>query len=349
MPPFTYLPPNPSKKLLIFAAMPAQIYNPFTAFNFSNRNCFLTGQTLTSGEEKIQVFPQWLMSRYQLEDQPLKMLDESHTTYKDIKIPCATAVNDSYLEPLEAEIASAFAIGYDAVKQLNELKLFQWAGKLLYGIIFNEVQSGIKLQHAQGEEFNISQAIIHKFSNLHLMLQSLNLPISFDGFRPYSIFLFKVNNNIDEFNYRDEINTLTFSLRINDFGLIICLQDNGANGKYHKEITDKIGDAVLHPIQFEEFCGRVFYSAYLFNRLPEYNILPVSDDIYVEAMPLRGMSSKPLFDDWMPKIYGQVLESFWKNWGFLLLEIIKKPEQPMSFLFNPDGSLINGSTIELSR
>ena len=329
--------------------MPAQIYNPFTAFNFSNRNCFLTGQALTSDEEKIQVFPQWLMSRYKLEDQPLKMLDESHTTYKDIKIPCATEVNDSFLEPLEAEIAAAFATGYDAVKQLDELKLFQWAGKLLYGIIFKEVQSGIKLQHAQGEEFNISQAIIHKFSNLHLMLQSLNLPISFDGFKPYSIFLFKVNNNIEEFNYRDEINTLTFSLRINDFGLIICLQDNGANGKYHKETTDKIGDAVLHPIQFEEFCGRVFYSAYLFNRLPEYNILPVGDDIYVEAMPLRGMSSKPLFDDWMPKIYGQVLESFWKNWGFLLLEIIKNPEQPMSFLFNPDGILINGSTIELSR
>ncbi len=329
--------------------MPAQIYSPFTKFNFSNRNCFLTGEALSSGEEKIQVFPQWLMSRYQLENQPFKLLDESMATYKDLKIPCAAHVNETFLEPLEAEIADAFDKGYEAVKELDDLKLFQWAGKLLYGILFNEIQSGIKLQHAQGEEFNISQSLLHKFSNLHLMLQSINLPIQFDGFKPYSLFLFKVDNRDEEFGYRDEINTLTFSLRIKDFGLIICLQDNGANRAYHKEILGKIEDKVLHPIQFEEFCGRVFYSAYLFNRLPEYNVLPAGDTIYIEAMPLRGMSNKPLFDDWMGKTYGQVLESFWKNWGFLLFEIIKNPDKPMSFLFDAHGNFINGTTIELPR
>lgn len=329
--------------------MSQQIYSPFESFSFGNQRCFLTGQELTSPEERIQVFPQWLMSRYQLEDKSIKMLDESMTTYKDIKVPCSATVNEAYLEPLEQEIAAAFDNGYDAVKQLDDTKLFQWAGKLLYGIIFNEVQSGIKLQHAKGEEFNISQSIVHKFSNLHLMLQSLTLPILFEDFKPYSIFLFKVDNNPAEFGYRDEINTLTFSLRIRDFGLIICLQDNGANFQYHKEVYDKIKDEVLHPIQFEEFCGRVFYSAYLFNRLPEYNILPAGDKIYVEAMPLRGMNSKPLFDSWVGKIYGQVLESFWKNWGFLLLEIIKDPENPMSFLFDEDGNLVNGTTIELPR
>lgn len=335
--------------MAIFAPMPPQIYSPFNPSNFSNRNCFLTGQRLNSEEEKIQVFPQWLMSRYHLEDQPFKLLDESMATYKDIKVPCAAGINEFYLEPLEAEIAAAFDEGYEALKKLDELKLFQWAGKLLYGIIFNEIQSGIKLQHSQGEEFNISQSIIHKFSHLHLMLQSINLPILFEDFKPFSLFLFKVDNNEKEFGYRDEVNTLTFSLRIKDFGLIICLQDNGANKNYHREVLDKIQNTTLHPIQFEEFSGRVFYSAYLFNRLPEYNILPVGDEVYIEAMPLRGMSSKPLFDDWQNKIYGQVLESFWKNWGFLLLEIIKDPEQPMSFLFNTDGDLINANTIELPR
>jgi len=335
--------------MFIFAVMPGEIYNPFSHFNFSNHNCFLTGETLSSEGQKIQVFPQWLMSRYGLEGQPFKMLDESMATYKDIKIPCAAHVNKAFLEPLEKEIAAAFEAGYDGVKNLDELKLFQWAGKLLYGIVFNELQSGIKLQHAQGEEFNISQSIIHRFTNLHLMLQSLNLPMQFDGFKPWSIFLFKVDNNPEEFGYRDEINTLTFSLRINDFGLIICLQDNGANKKYHDEVYQKIKDQLLHPVQFEEFCARVFYSAYLFNRLPEYNILPVGEDVFIESMPLRGISSKPLFDDWMNKTYGQVLENFWKNWGFLLFEIIKNPERPMSFLFNPDGSLINASAIELSR
>jgi hypothetical protein len=327
--------------------MPAQIYSPFEKFNFSNKQCFLSGQALNSEEEKIQVFPQWLMSMYKLEDQPFKLLDETIATYKDLKIPCSASINDEFLEPLEKDVANAFSAGYEGIKALDDVRLFQWAAKLLYGIIFNEIQAGIRMMHAQGEEFNISQSIIHKFSHLHMMLQSINLPLHFEDFKPFSLFLFKVDNNEAEFGYRDEINTQTFALRIKDFGLVICLQDNGANAMYHREIFEKIKEDILHPIQFEEFSGRVFYSNYLFNRLPEYNILPVGDEIYIEAMPLRGMSSKPLFDDWMNKTYGQVLENFWKNWGFLLLEIIKNPEKPMSFLFDADGNKITAESIEL--
>jgi hypothetical protein len=80
--------------------MPAQIYAPFEKFNFSNNKCFLTGDALQSEEEKIQVFPQWLMSLYNLEDQPFKLLDESIATYKDLKIPCSAHINDEFLEPL---------------------------------------------------------------------------------------------------------------------------------------------------------------------------------------------------------------------------------------------------------
>jgi hypothetical protein len=95
--------------------------------------------------------------------------------------------------------------------------------------------------------------------------------------------------------------------------------------------------------------ARVFYSAYLFNRLPEYTVMPVGDEIFIEAMPLRGMTGKPLFDFWQNKTYGQVLESFWKNWGFLLLEIIKDPENPMSFLLDEAGNFKPAARIEFSR
>src|SRR5471030_2908958 len=102
--------------------MPVQIYSPFETSNFSNNSCFLSGQPLNSEEEKIQVFPQWLMSRYKLEDKPFKLLDESMATYKDLKIPCAAHINEAFLEPLEAEIAVAFETGYEAIKNLDELK-----------------------------------------------------------------------------------------------------------------------------------------------------------------------------------------------------------------------------------
>ncbi len=328
--------------------MPPKIYAPFERFNLSNKTCFLSGEPLSSEEEKILVFPQWLMSRYSLEDQPFKLLDETIATYKDLKLPCSAGIHNDFMEPLEQEVAAAFDQGYEGIKQLDELKLFQWAGKLLYGIIFNEIQAGIRLMHAQGEEFSMSQSILLKFSQLHLMLQSINLPLIFEDFKPFSLFLFKVNNKPEEFGYRDEINTQTLALRVNDFGLLICLQDNSSNYYYHQKVYEQIKDDTLHPIQFEEFSGRVFYSNYLFNRLPEYNILPVNDEIYIEEMPLRGLSSKPLFDEWQNKTYGQVLENFWKNWGFLLLEIIKNPERPMSFLFDEAGNKIPAQSISLN-
>src|SRR5690606_15203075 len=118
----------------------------------------------------------------------------------------------------------------------------------------------IRQQVLSGEAMNFSQALVQKFSNLHKMLQSLLVPIEFETLRPFSIHIFPVNNAEDYFNYRDEINTLVFSLRMKDFGIIACLQDNGANAKYHEEVLALIKDKPLHPIQFEEICARFFYS-----------------------------------------------------------------------------------------
>lgn len=325
--------------------MAPTLYKPFEKLNFSKQFCFLSGTKLQSPEEEVSVFPQWLMQEYGLENKPFKLLDETMSTYKDMKLPCSNFTFSHALEPLEEEIKSAFISGYDTVIKIPELKLFQWIGKMVYGILFNEIRIAIMQQKAKNEEFSLSQSLVHKFSNLHLMLQSLNQPVIFDDNYPWTIRVFRIKSSQDLFNYRDEINTLTFSLGMKDFGIIACLQDNGTNGIYHKEILDKINEQPLHLIQFEEICVRFYYSNYLFNRLPEYTIMPTDEAVYIEGMPLRGVSSKPLFDIWQNKIYGQILANFWKPWGLLLLEIIKDPEKPMTYLldenerFRPSGSI----------
>ena len=318
--------------------MAKQLYKPFDTLNFSKQHCFLSGEKLQSPDEEISVFPVWLMQEYKLADQPFKLLDETMSTYKDMKLPCSNQSYEVGIEPLEEEIRSAFLKGYDAVAALPQIRLFQWIGKMVYGILFNEILIGIRQQKAINEEFVFSQSLIHKFSNLHIMLQSIIRPMEFEGNLPWTIKVFKTDAKQDLFNYRDEINTLTFSLGMKDFGIIACLQDNGTNGLYHREILEKINQQPLHPIQFEEVCGKFFYSNYLFNRLPEYTIMPTEETIYIEAMPLRGMSNKPLFDAWQNKVYGQVLENFWKPWGLVLFEIIKNPEHPLSFLLDQDES-----------
>ncbi|TAF45611.1 MAG: hypothetical protein EAZ51_04010 [Sphingobacteriales bacterium] len=315
-----------------------QLYKPFQKFTFDNKHCFLSGHQVLN-TPKITVFPAWLIQQYNLLDRPFKMLDERMLSYADIQIPVCEATK-KYLDTLELNLHTALQQGYQGLKNISEIQLFQWAGKIVYGIIFNELQAAIKQNHASADGFNMSQGLIHKFAHLHSMLQSITQPIEFEDFKPYSIFLFQVNNPTNEFTYRDEINTLTFSLRMYNFGLIINLQDNGLNRNYHQAILNKIEGKTLHPIQFEELSAKVFYSAYLFNRLPQYHIIPTNTHVFISAMPLQGMSNKPIFDEWQPKVYAQVLENFWKRWQILLLQIIKNPQLPISYLFDDEDKFV---------
>lgn len=325
--------------------MKTDLYNPFDKFAFDNKTCFLTGEALEN-PSTYPVFPEWILTEFGLKGQSFKMLDESYKTYEQITVPCSPKVKE-LLDQLDSEVSNAFHKGFEEVKSLNKTKLFQWITKWVYGIIFNEIQGGIKQQTLANEPINFSQALVQKFSNLHKMMQSILHPTEFETVSPFSIFIFPVNNIKDFFNYRDEINTLVFSLRMNDFGIIVSLQDNGTSEKYHAEILNKIRGKILHPIQFEEICARFFYSAYLFNRLPDYTIMPTLEKVFIEPMPLIGINSRPVFDHWQAKTYGQVLENFWKPWGYTLFEIIKDPENPMSFIQNEKEEFIEASAIEL--
>lgn len=325
--------------------MKKDLYNPFDKFRFDNKTCFLTGETLNE-TNTYPVFPEWIVNEFGLTGQPFKMLDESYKTYEQISVPCSTAAK-TILDQLDTEISTAFHNGFEGAKALDETRLFQWISKWVYGIIFNEIQAGIRQQALANEPINFSQALVQKFSNLHKMTQSILYPTEFETISPFSIFIFPVNNPKDYFNYRDEINTLVFSLRMKDFGIIVCLQDNGANAKYHEEVLKQVKGEVLHPIQFEEICARFFYSAYLFNRLPDYTILQTPEKVFIEPMPLIGVNSRPVFDHWQVKTYGQVLENFWKPWGFTLFEIVKDPENPMSFITDKNEAFIQSTEIDL--
>lgn len=326
--------------------MTTKLYNPFLDFKFDNNTCFLTGEKLSSSDEKIQVFPVWMMRAFELEEKPFKMLDESFVTYKQLQLPCA-ADTALVFEQVESLVERAMESGFAAVKELSQETLFHWVAKILYGVVFNEIQVGIRQAVLSGEAMNFSQALVHKFRNLHAMLQSIVVPMEFENKNPFTIQVLEVDNAEDTFLYRDEINTLIFSLRMKDFAIIATMQDNGTNAIYHEEILAKIEDKKLHPIQFEEICARYFYSAYLFNRLPEYTYMETPNKVYVEPMPLNDWTLKPIFDNWVVKTYGQVLESFWKPWGFLLFEIIQNPENPMSFILDEKGDF--RTNIELAK
>jgi len=313
--------------------VPSALYQPFKNFDFKNECCFLSGNTPVIS---ASVIPDWLITMAGLSgNEQIKLLDESIRTYKSLKVPVNPDVFKNDLEPLEKKIAHAFENGYKGVSTLEEQELFHWIGKLLYSFLYIEMQGAIRLKQLSSDGLNMSQGLMHKFSNLHTMIQGIHRKVIFENFVPWSIIIVPLAEKETPFAFRDEINTLTFSLKFKDFGIIACLQDNGTNKRYHHQLLEQVKDKRLSEQQFEEIAARFFYSAYLFNRLPEYTVMPVGDEVYVDAMPLRGTINKALFDAWSHKTYAQVLENFWKPWGHTLFEIIKDPYAPLSYFDDP--------------
>ena len=281
--------------------------------------------------EQIPVFPEWIMKRYALHEKTMTMLAENVVKYADLKVPCAPDVMEK-ISLLENEIQIAFEAGYDEIIKIPELHLFQWMAKMMYGVLYNDIVHGIKQHIHKDKSFTLSPLLTKKFANLHLMLQSIITPMSFKKFTPWSINVVRVNYSQDIFNYKDETKNVNFSLGMNGFGIVACLQDNGENIKHHKDLLGKIGSKTLHPIQFEELWSRFLYSNYLLNTSTDYRYDTSGEVVEVEVVALPEENKLPLFGKWDDKTFSQVLANYWKPWGLTTNDIYSFPNSPISYL-----------------
>lgn len=311
-------------------------YIPYDRYRFDGKQCFLSGVTPESSR-LIPVFPGWLQERYGLGDRPFRLLDESYTTYGALLVPCTPEV-DRACGALEEKVRNAFEKGYEGVSALSELELFQWVGRFMLALIYKEFEVAVRQSRQQGDAegpLEVSPELLCKLGNVHLLMQSLYRPVVFEQFTPWSVCRFKINREEDTFDYRDETNTLTFSMTAGDTGVVVCLQDNGENNRYHRELLRATGEKALTPRQFREICARLYYSAWLFNRVPQYlTVMPDENhtEFIISCMDLQETDPSPVFDTWENKVYAQVLEAFWKPWEISRFEILKDPEKPMSVL-----------------
>ncbi|HNR49840.1 MAG TPA: hypothetical protein PKN14_11405 [Bacteroidia bacterium] len=308
-----------------------QLFNPFEPLSFSPDKCFLTGNK-TDNKTFVPVFPQWLLERYNLHDSGIMLLDGIKMKYSEMVLP-ASAETVLAIKNLDEITREAFEKGYDAVTKLSETILFQWMARVLYGVLYQDFVYVIK-QHAQsGKPFEISALLKQRLKNLVLMMQSLVRPVEYRNFTPWSIRCYKVNISKDIFNYKDETQDLNFCLSMNDFGVVACLQDNGAVAEYNKEVLDTVGNAVLHPAQFEEMYGRFIYSNYLLRKLPDYKIRNENGTTVFELPEIAAGEMKK-FSPWQDEIFAQVLANLWKPWGLTMNDIYTFPNSPLSYLIN---------------
>lgn len=325
--------------------MSQALFNPFQDLIFDEHFCFLSGVLTT---EKMTVFPQWLMDHFKFGDERIEMMDKTKSyTYSDLELPCSPDVKVAFQE-LETKVQAAYKNGFEGMVALDEELLFQWTGRMVYGLLYYEMLYERDRLLRQGEDFVLSAALRERFGNFHLMLQSLIEPVSFVGKKPWSIVVFPLKYSSDIFSYRDDAINLMFSFGVNGFGFIACLQDNGIIGEKEKELINKMKDHVLHPVQFEELYARFHYSDYILQYKPKFKIESEDHGITIEALPIEAKGNKPIFGFWDEDIFAQLLSNYWQVYGIEREDILKFQKPPLSFLENPyTKDFINPESIDL--
>lgn len=309
------------------------LYYPFQDLNFDDEICFLTGEPT---QEKITVFPDWLMDKYNLRNESFEMMDKMKSlSYGELCIPCSSTAKKAW-EELDIKIKSAFETGYEAVKYLDSHLLFLWLGRMVYGTLFHEMSMEKKRLAKYERELKVSPFLKERFGLFHLMLQSLVVPMDFVGAKkPWSITVVQLKFSDDIMNYRDDTVNLMFSLGVNGFGIIASLHDNEVVVDHQQMILDKIEGHVLHPIQFEELYARFHYSNYLLQYEPEYIIEKDDDKLSIEALPVTENSNRPLFGIWDEDMFASVLAGYWEIYGIEKKKILKFPNPILSYLEDP--------------
>jgi len=307
---------------------------------FNAGTCFLCGTSIDT-RQTISVFAHWLMQHYGFGHQQLLLLDKSVTLYKDLTIPCCTACWQQYVEPLEQRLEKAHQKGVTGFKTADERDVYLWLAKMFYGILvrelLNEQNPLIKPEHAVSE----NPKMFIKFQSFFKLLQALRVPILFDDFTPFSLFILAVEETESEtpFAYRDELNTMIFSIKMGTVQLVCHLLDNNVLQKALKPVYDDFKNKVVHPIQAAEFTARAYYAAYLFNLIPEYfERRPAPGEDFLIYDTLVDDITMPVFNPWDQHAYAKLLEEMWQKWHIGRAEILQNPREPLSYIYDETGN-----------
>jgi hypothetical protein len=307
-------------------------FQPFDQMDFSDSQCFLCGQALEQANSIEHIFPKWLLSHFNLWDQMVSLPNQTQIPYRYLTIPCCTTCNNEHLARLEHAVGSAFRMGPGHVAAIDKTILYQWTGKIFYGLLYRELS--LALDRSRPELGTItSPELIGDYRTLHNFLQSIRTPVQFEDFFPGSVFALEIETipGVGNFDYSDNFVGMTFCMRIGNVGLITCLKDDELIHNSLSDLYQALDGVRLHPIQFDELCAIVFYKAYSMNRSGSYAfIAQPRQKSSVYRVP--GFSLVPVFGEWDNRVFARFLEAFWAKWGINYDEIYFPPDTIRSYL-----------------
>lgn len=320
-------------------AKDARPYDPADDKFLTEDRCFLCGHELTSANRTAEhVFPKWMLNRYGLWDAELTLLNGSSISYRQVKIPCCRICNGIYLSALEHCVESAVSAGYRAFRRLPQGVIFQWLSKIFFQILYLEMRLAINVKKPRSETI-LSQEFVDQFRLEHLLLNSVRVPVHISKPMPWSIFVVPAQTSSRQeanFDFLDNLHGQVVALRMGDIAIFAALMDGHAQGGMFGAYFSKLArDLKLHPIQFRELAAHVAYKRHTMNRIPKFMTAWHQEGRFVQVvtLPLAGLSSRPIFDDWDQAQYARFLHFYVREMsGLSYDDLFTPPHQVLTFL-----------------
>ncbi|MFT6850109.1 MAG: hypothetical protein ACJATA_000915 [Sphingobacteriales bacterium] len=313
------------------------LYNPFKEHKFSNAICSISGKALTSPKDALTVWPKWIMKEYGLGEKKQTMLDDSSKNLDEFVIPCSPGIK-SMFEAIDHKVEKAFADGIDAIQAIGNETWCVWFGRIFYGYLYHEV---IAVLGNDRPDAYVGEALNEKFTSWFELFRGLLMGARPEGFEVCSVFKFKVDTTRTEenFEFRDELKTQNFTLRLGEIGIIISFLDQGLLEETFENLSIKTSSQILHPAQFNEWEANVYYGAYLIGETPIYSVVSEGDESIIKRSE-RKASKRTILMDWEGKMFSQVLEAVWKKFGVPKNTIFHEPDEVKSYLLDRNGDFI---------
>jgi len=313
------------------------LFDKIHSRKYDSSCCFLCSDDIDVNSQSAEhVIPKWLQNKYNLWSKTISLLNKSHIQYRYLKVPCCIECNNKYLRPIEDDIKDHTNYGFEGFKKIDKLKLYYWLGKIYYGILYKELF--LLMDKASPNKGTILDTdFLDQLKAHYLFLQGIRGRHNFKGFFPASIMFFEtqIPNDINQqWDFVDNILSMFIGIRIGNIGIISVLQDGGSLEEFG-DIYDDFRKVPLHPIQFRELCANIAYRSTLFNRVPKF-ISHEDGIITTQQLPLGGLSSKPLYDEWSLEEYAEVL-SFYTGYPLEVLQPI--PGKVMSWMKDENGEI----------
>ena len=336
------------------SALEAFSYVPDRDQALDHQHCFLCGKELDNANRTDEhVFPRWLLREFDLYDERMGLPNDSDIRYRQLTIPCCNSCNSSWLSQLEDLVSTAFREGPAAFEALGPVPLGLWLSKIYYGLIFKDISLALDRSTPDSGPL-LEPQWLSTYFELHQVLQVLRGALALaPGQVPASVFVFRtLDSEIPQnrFDFRDTTTVPFIALRLGPVAVVGCLLDWGSvGGALHIEDVDAAKTFELHPVQFSAIAALLAHWRIRFNRVPKYIIGSGPDDRpdQLITMPIGGMSGLPVFDEFEPELYGNLLAAFT---GFPVDRVSNRETKTLwNPLRNTEGRLIRVPNIEEYR